>query len=243
MPADRKAVDGTAWVTGASSGIGAAVAAGLAARGRRVLGLARRIDKIETAGGVEAAALDLGDLDAVPGRLDRLLRERGVPDVAVLAAGKGLLGALEEASYRQIRALVDLDLTAQILIARALVPAMKRRGRGDLVFIGSEAALRGRRRGAVYCAAKFGLRGFAQALREECATAGLRISTVHPGPVRTDFFAGLEVEPGPEPEHALDPEDVARAVCDVLELPASAVVDEVVLSPRVAQVRRRKRPR
>ncbi|MEO1085662.1 MAG: SDR family oxidoreductase, partial [Acidobacteriota bacterium] len=185
---------------------------------------------------------DLDDLDGLPPQLDRLLRERGAPNIAVLAAGKGMLGALEEASYRQIRSLIDVDLTAQILIARALVPAMKRRGRGDLVFIGSEAALQGRRRGAIYCAAKFGLRGFAQALREECATAGLRISTVHPGPVRTPFFDGLEIEPGPAPEHALEPEDVARAVCDLLELPPSAVVDEVVLSPRVAQVRRRKRP-
>ena len=230
----------TAWVTGASSGIGAAVVERLLAGGWQVVGTARDASRVGVRPALRAVSLDLQDLDALPLRLDALVRELGAPDAAVLAAGAGLLGALEESSFAQIRRLVDLDLTAQIFLARALVPAMKRRRRGDLVFLGSEAALRGRRRGSVYCAAKFGLRGLAQALREECATSGVRVSIVHPGTVRTPFFDGLEIEPGREPANALEPADVAAAVDHVLSLPATAVVDEIALTPRVQQVRRRR---
>ena len=229
-----------AWVTGASSGIGAAVANRLLEGSWRVLGTSRSVDRLPTQPGFDAESLDLEDLEGLPGRLGELLREHGTPDAAVLAAGVGLLGALEESSFQQIRRLIDVDLTAQIFIARALLPAMKRQGRGDLVLIGSEASLQGRRRGSVYCAAKFGLRGLAQALREECATSGVRVSIVHPGTVRTPFFDDLEIEPGPEPVHALEPDAVAAAVLYVLSLPPEAVVDEITLSPRVQQVRHRR---
>ena len=234
-----------AWVTGASSGIGAAVATRLLESGWRVLGTSRSLDRLSAQPSLEGErfdgeSLDLEDLETLPNRLDEMLREYGPPEVAVLAAGVGLLGALEESSFQQIRRVIDVNLTAQIFIARALLPPMKRQGRGDLVLIGSEASLQGRRRGSVYCAAKFGLRGLAQALREECATSGVRVSIVHPGTVRTPFFDDLEIEPGPEPKHALEPSDVATAVEHVLSLPPEAVVDEIMLSPRVQQVRRRR---
>ena len=229
-----------AWVTGASSGIGAAVATRLLENDWRVLATSRSLDRLPTQPVFDRECLDLEDLESLPNRLDELLRQHGTPDAAVLAAGVGMLGALEESSFQQIRRLIDVDLTAQIFIARALLPAMKRQGRGDLVLIGSEASLQGRRRGSVYCAAKFGLRGLTQALREECATSGVRVSIVHPGTVRTPFFDELEIEPGPEPVHALDPDDVAAAVLHVLSLPPEAVVDEIKLSPRVQQVRRRR---
>lgn len=230
-----------AWVSGATSGIGAAVAERFLGDGWRVLGIARRAADLESHPQMTPAPIDLEDLDRLPTQLEALVREYGPPDAAVLAAGRGLLGALEEASYRQIRQLIDVGLTAQIFFARALLPAMKRRGRGDVVFIGSEASLQGRRRGSVYCAAKFGLRGLAQALREECATAGVRVSIVHPGTVRTPFFDDLEIEPGPEAEHALAADDVAAAVLHTLALPPDVVVDEIIISPRVQQVRRRRR--
>ena len=99
------------------------------------------------------------------------------------------------------------------------------------MFLGSEAALRGSRNGAVYCAAKFGLRGLAQALRDECTRGGVGVSIVHPGLVRTPFFDDLPIEPGSEPEEALSPEDVAAAVGYLLCQPPSLVVDEINLSP------------
>jgi len=224
-----------ALVTGASSGIGLAVARHLLEEGWRVLGVARDLSKAELPGQLaerfEGVELDLADLDALPARLGELARSHTDLDALVLAAGRGEFGSLEEFSYPAIRSLVDLDFTSQAFVARAFLPAMKRRGRGDLVFLGSEAGLRGARRGAVYCAAKFALRGFAQALRAECAKSGVRVTIVHPGMVRTPFFDELDFAPGAAEENALAAEDVARTLALVLDLPPRAVVDEIELSP------------
>jgi short-subunit dehydrogenase len=109
------------------------------------------------------------------------------------------------------------------------------------VLIGSEAALRGSRYGSIYCAAKFGLRGLAQALRQEAATAGVAVSIVNPGMVRTGFFDELDFVPGERPENALEPADVAEAVWLAVSTRAGAVVDEIDLSPLSRVVRKKRR--
>lgn len=219
-------------ITGATSGIGKAISEELLARGYEVLGLGRRAGVAPLAAdGFRGLALDLSDLESLPGRLEDLAREFPEIDAVVLSAGRGMLGGLEQASYRQIRDLIDLDLTSQIFVARAFLPRLKRRGRGDLVFMGSEAALAGSRNGSVYCAAKFALRGLALSLRDECARSGVRVSIVHPGVVRTPFFDDLPIAPGTEPGEALEPGDVAAAVAFLLTQPPGMVIDELSLSP------------
>jgi NADP-dependent 3-hydroxy acid dehydrogenase YdfG len=101
----------------------------------------------------------------------------------------------------------------------------------DVIFMASEAAHKTSKNGAVYCAAKFGLRGFAQALRQEGAASGVRVSTVSPGFVRTPFFTDLDFEPGPEPEHAIAPETVAETVAHILTAAPHVVFDEIRLTP------------
>ena len=219
-------------VTGATSGIGRAISDAALARGHRVVGVGRDWAKSGAPHPeLVREKLDLADLDALPDALNSLGRRHPDIDALVCCAGAGRFGHLEEISYSQIRELMDLDFTAQAFCARAFVPAFKRAGAGDLVFIGSEAALRGSRQGSVYCAAKFALRGFAQALRAECAAAGVRVALVNPGMARTPFFADLGFAPGPAPEHALDPATVAAAVLHALEAPPGACIDEINLSP------------
>lgn len=228
-----------ALVTGASSGIGRAIAERLLADGHAVVGVGRDAARLDLDGDAfSPEVLDLADLDALPSRLDELARRHPDVDALVLAAGRGALGGLESFAYREIRALVDLDFTAQAFFARAFLPGMKRRGRGDLLFLGSEAALRGARQGSIYCAAKFALRGFAQALREECSKSGVRVTILHPGMVRTPFFDDLPIAPGGDADNALAPEDVAAAAALALSLPPGAVVDEIALSPLKKVVRK-----
>ena len=100
------------------------------------------------------------------------------------------------------------------------------------MIIGSEAALRGGRRGSLYCAAKFALRGFAQSMREETAASGIRVVLVNPGMVRTGFHENLDFRPGQEPEQHLLPSDVAAAVSLALDARVGAVIDEIDLSPQ-----------
>jgi 3-hydroxy acid dehydrogenase/malonic semialdehyde reductase len=227
----------TALITGASSGIGAAIATALLREHWRVVGIARNFSKFAPDGDFHPESLDLADLDDLPERLSVLSARHPAVDAVILGAGQGRFGSLEEFSYAQIRALTDLNFTSQAYVVRAFLPLLKRRGGGNLVFIGSEAALRGSRKGSVYCAGKFALRGFAQALREECGKSGVRVAVINPGMVKTPFFDGLDFEPGADESHYLTPEDVAEAALLVLNARASAVIDEINLSPRNRVVR------
>jgi len=226
-------------VAGSSSGIGAAISARLLELGFTVVGMARRPQSdVE---GLVPVQIDLSRLDHLPDQLDRLASVHADTSVLVLCAGRGDFGSLEELSYDRIRALVELNLIAHLYLCRAFLPGMKRRGRGHVVVVGSEAALRGRRAGTVYCATKFGLRGMGQALRDEVARSGVRVTQIHPGMVGTPFFDPLDFEPGGDEENQLVPSDVADAVELAVEARRGTVFDEIELSPLKRVVRKKER--
>lgn len=229
---------GNVIVSGASSGIGRAISSRLLQAGYRVTGIARDFSKFPCdEPHFTPVCMDLADLDTLPAALDELGRQQTAIDGLVCCAGSGRFGSLEEFSPAQIRALLDLNLTSQLYLVRALLPGMKQRGSGNIIFMGSEAALAGGKRGAVYSAAKFGLRGLAQALRQECAASGLRVSIINPGMVQTPFFNALDFRPGEEPDNYILPEDVAAAVQLVIEAREGTVFDEINLSPQKKVVR------
>ena len=108
---------------------------------------------------------------------------------------------------------------------------MKKHKAGRVVFIGSEAALKGSQQGSLYNSAKFGLRGFSQAIREDCSKSKIHVSIVNPGMVRTAFFENLSFTPGKDPSQAIEPYDVAKVVLGILEMREGTVIDEINLSP------------
>ena len=226
------AIDGHYLVTGASRGIGCAIARGILQVGGRVSGLSRTGGELQETIAFEHLACDFFNLNALPQRLRSIRKAIGGLDGLILNAGYGRFGALEEFSAAQIRELIDVNLTSQILVAREFLPLLKRRKSGDVIIIGSEAALKGGQRGAVYSATKFALRGFAQSLREECAASGVRVTLVNPGMVQTGFFAGQNFRPSPEAGCYLLPEDVADAVLFILDARPGFCFDEINLSPQ-----------
>ena len=221
-------------VTGASAGIGRAVCETRLEAGDRVVGLARDFGKFPCQGltGFDAVEIDLADLDALPGRLAGIAAAHPEIDALVCNAGEAVFGHLEQFSYDRIRRALDLNFTSQVFLVRAFLPGFRRHGKGDVVMIGSEAAVKGGRRGSLYSAAKFALRGFAQSVREETAASGIRVALVNPGMVRTAFHENLEFRPGSEPGQHLLPVDVAAAVSLVLDARGGAVIDEIDLSPQ-----------
>ncbi len=229
-------------VLGASRGIGHAICQRLLAEGLEVVGAARRFaPEDHRRPGFHPVTLDLADLDTLPTRLHEIQAAHPCIDTLVCCAGRGRFGCLEEFSYSQMDELMALNFMSHAYAARAFLPALKRKGEGLILFIGSEAALAGRQKGSMYCASKFALRGLAQALREECARSGVRISLINPGMVKTDFFAELDFAPGAEEDQHLLAEDVAEVVAGILALRPGAVVDEINLSPlkRVVEFGRR----
>ncbi|MDH3535047.1 MAG: SDR family NAD(P)-dependent oxidoreductase [Gammaproteobacteria bacterium] len=226
----------TVLITGASSGIGLATAQRLLEQGYRVIGISRRgqVDELDHPG-FTALALDLDNLEQVE-RHTRQLLKTNVVDCFVHAAGQGLFGSIEQFSVVQIERLLRINLASAMVICRNLVPAFRRRGKGRIVFIGSESALAAGRKGALYCASKFGLRGFCLSLREDCAGAGVQVSLVNPGMVRSPFFDDLDFAPGALPENAIAVADVADIVAQILQSSDDIVIDEVNLSPRVKSI-------
>jgi NADP-dependent 3-hydroxy acid dehydrogenase YdfG len=237
MSAKRKML-----LTGAGGGIGRSIASLLLSSDWRIVGVGRDPARPGfSQKEFSQATIDLSDLEHLPEQLRLLASEHEDIDSVVCAAGVGRFGSLEEFSYQQIRELIDINLTSQLYVVRAFLPLLKRRGRGDVVLIGSEAALAGGARGAVYSATKFALRGFCQSLRQESAAAGIRVTLINPGMVRTDFFDQLDFEPGEDLAHAIVPEDIAVAVKMVLSARAETVFDEINLSPLKKVVRRKHR--
>ncbi len=222
-----------ALISGSSSGIGLAATRRLLQQGYRVVGLSRRGQVEEFADrDFIPVSLDFADPAELDAGLAELLAQHAF-DCFIHAAGQGHFGSIEQFSVAQIVASIELNLTSALVICRGLVPQMRRRGQGQLLFIGSESALSAGRKGALYSAAKFGLRGFCQALREDCAADGIRVSLINPGMVRSPFFEGLGFAPGDAAENAIDVDDVARILLQILDSSSDIVIDEINLSPRV----------
>ncbi|PID61058.1 MAG: short-chain dehydrogenase [Gammaproteobacteria bacterium] len=226
-----------ALVTGTSRGIGRAIAERLLTRGHAVVGLARGSADIAHPAFHEVT-IDLADLVSLPGRIDGILAEHPI-DALICNAGAGRFGTLETFSARQIEAAIALNLVSPLVVCRQCVARLRQTPRSDIVFIGSESALRAKRQGSLYSAAKFGLRGAAQALRDELAGSNCHVGIVQPGMVRSSFFDTLNFEPGPETAHALVPSDVADAVMQLLDAPDHAIIEELVVKPRQHVVNKR----
>jgi NADP-dependent 3-hydroxy acid dehydrogenase YdfG len=218
-------------VTGASGGIGKAITKRLLKHGHRVVAIGRDFSQLSDTDGLDKRHLDLASLDSLPTHLGSITHDHPDLDGAILNAGSGRFGNIEEFSYQQISDLVTINLLQHLFVARALVPLLKQTNRGDLVVIGSEAALTGGRKGAVYSACKFALRGFAQSLRAECSSSGVRVCLINPGMVDTGFYDALNFKPGDLAENALQGDEIADAVMLALDARAGVVFDEINLNP------------
>lgn len=221
-----------ALVTGASSGIGLEVCRRLRSLGYRIIGIARHFDAESKRICDHAIEQDLSDIEQLPEFFASLAKQYPSTSLLVANAGRGLFGSVEELSARDIADLVNLNLTSQILLARAFVPLFKSNRRGDLIFLGSEATHQAGRKGTAYCASKFGLRGFAQALRQEVANRGIRVCLINPGLVDTPFYDLLNFRPGQQEGQFLTAEDVADTVEWVLKSSSGMVLDEINLTAR-----------
>jgi NAD(P)-dependent dehydrogenase (short-subunit alcohol dehydrogenase family) len=194
----------TILVTGGSSGIGLATAAALAARGDRVFATIRKGEdraRIEAIG-ARALILDLADADSVRRGLDELFAAAGQVDAVVHNAGYGQYGALEDVSRERLGAQFEANVFGAHQINLRVLPGMRARGAGRIVFVSSVLGLVAMRYRGAYVASKFALEGMADTLRLELAGSGIEVALVEPGPISTRFRAnalaafraGIDVE-------------------------------------------------
>ncbi|HEY6777696.1 MAG TPA: SDR family NAD(P)-dependent oxidoreductase [Thermoleophilaceae bacterium] len=205
-------------LTGASGGIGRAVARALHGRGARVLLSGRRTEALEglraeLGGNAEILEADLAEKADVAALAERA----GAVDVLVANAGLPASGRLERFTAEEIDRALDVNLRAPIQLTRALVPGMVERGRGHVVFVSSLSGKVASARSALYSATKFGLRGFAGGLREDLHGGGVGVTVVFPSFIRD---AGMFADTGvklPPWVGTRSPDDVAQAVLRGIE--------------------------
>ena len=221
-----------AIVTGSTSGIGREITLKLLQSEIKVVGLGRDHRKFEPGfEGYFPVTIDLLDFDRIARLIPKILREYSNIDILISNAGYGDFRRLENFSVKQICEFVNLNLTSHILLCRHLVSHMKVGGSGDIIVLGSEASLAGKKNASLYSAAKFGLRGFTQSLRDECGNTGVRVCLVNPGLVRSPFFKDLNFEPGHDDNNAIESEDIAKVVLDIINMRKGTIIDEINLSP------------
>jgi short-subunit dehydrogenase len=208
-----------ALLTGATGGLGRAIATAMAARGATLVLSARGREALEEqaadlpGSGHTVVPADLAE----PGAAERLAEEAGGVEVLVANAGLPAAGWLTDFSAEQVSRALRVNLEAPMLLARALYPAMVERGAGHLVFISSLAGKAASPRTSIYNATKFGLRGFALGLRPDLSRLGVGVSLVSPGFIRE---AGMFAEAGAKPPPGMGtarPEQVGAGVVKAIE--------------------------
>jgi short-subunit dehydrogenase len=206
----------TALLTGATGGIGQAIARALAGRGASLILTGRRLELLEPLAaelGARSLAVDLADRAAA----ERLAAEAGVVDILVANAALPGSGKLASFSVEEIDRALDVNLRAPIVLTHALLPSMLERDRGQLVYISSLSGKAVAPGTAIYTASKFGLRGFAGSLRADLHGTGVGVSTVLPGFIRdAGMFAETDVKL-PAGVGTRTPQDVAEAVVKAIE--------------------------
>jgi NAD(P)-dependent dehydrogenase (short-subunit alcohol dehydrogenase family) len=225
-------------VTGASQGLGAAIARALArefpgarlalvARSVRNLAAVARSCRMGRDGVVATFACDVTDAVAVGAMAADVRKRLGVPSVLVNNAGKFLGRPFLETTAAEFEGQLNVNLRSAFLVSRAFVPAMARRGSGDVINISSIAGRQAYPNGAAYCAAKYGLTGLSAVMRSELKARGVRVCCVHPGATWTPSWQGS----GISPRRMMPADDVAAAIVAVVRLGPRTVVEEIVLRP------------
>jgi short-subunit dehydrogenase len=220
----------TALLSGATGGIGRAIAKALAARGTRVVLSARKVEALEELArslpgdGHRTVVADLAD----EGAAERLVGDAGDIDVLVANAALPASGLLEDFSQEEIGRALRVNLEAPVRMTRELLPAWRERGSGHFVYVSSLSGIAASPRSSLYSATKFGLRGFALGVRADLRPTGASASVVLPGFIRD---AGMFAESGAKPPGGLgtsSPEEVAEAVLGAIERDRA----EVEVAPR-----------
>lgn len=238
------------WVTGASSGIGAAIAKGLSARGAKLILSGRNVDSLEAvaqqlAGESLILPFEATDFDALPAIIEKAQNWAGPIYGLVNNAGISQRSLAIETDFSVYQRIVNVDLLAPIALTQHLLPAMVREGTGQIIGISSVAGIAGVPLRSAYCAAKHGLTGYHDSVRAENEHLGVKVLVVQPGSVRTDVSRNALSADGSrrgESDKAIDngmpPEEAAAAILAAVDAGTRELLLATGVEAQIAQLRR-----
>lgn len=228
-----------ALITGASSGIGRSTALAFAKAGIDVALVSRSLDQLEGVaaeirhhgGHASVYSIDLAAVAAVQAQITALLNEFGPVDILINNAGMGYTGSLTDTSLEDWQRVFDLNVASILQCIQAILPGMRDRQQGVIVNVASIAAHQAFPGWGAYCASKAALLALSKVLAAEERTNGIRVVTVSPGAVNTPIWDTATVQADFDRSAMLTPDIVADSILHAVQLPSSAVIEELVIMP------------
>ena len=226
----------TALVTGASRGIGFAIARKLGQMGAKVAICARDSGKLEDAAArlrndgvvVLAATADVASAAEIASLVTKAEKSLGSIEILVNNAGIGYFGPVQEADEKNWDSVLDTNLKSVFLLSKAVAPGMIERRTGHIINIGSLAGKNAFKNGSIYCASKWGLMGLTECMAEDLREYGIRVSVICPGSVATEFGSPASKK---NPQKMLQPDDIAHAVEMLVTQATQSFISELLIRP------------
>lgn len=220
-------------ITGAGSGLGASLALKYADMGYHVTLLGRTVSKLRhiadkmTSDNVSVYTLDVSSAEEVRSVFTQIKEDIGNIDVLVNNAGVGIFDDAENISPDSVDQVIDINLKGTIYCTQAVLPEMKERNDGTIIQVVSTAGMKGKASESVYCASKFGVRGFTESIVKELKETDIRILAAYMGGMKTNFWDDIYTEE--EIKHLMDPEDVADIILENVKVRPYLTVPEIVI--------------
>lgn len=221
-------------LTGASSGLGAAMAQALVNKGADVYGLARntkKLDEIKKHLGKQfiPVEMDVCDEKKMESWITKTFSKENLPDVLINNAGIGGFKKIDEMSSQEWVNMVNTNLNGMYFITSKIVPLLKEnKAVTHILNIGSILGTVGREESSAYCTTKFGVQGFSDSLFKELRNFGIKVSCINPGSIETDFFKSSGIEAH---DNMLHPKELADTIIHVLETPDNMLINELTVRP------------
>ncbi len=224
----------TAIVTGASSGLGAAISEALIKNGAKVYGLARNIKSLQSLESklgdhFISVPLDLTNRETVERWISETFSENNSPDILINNAGVGLFGKIDEMPAEEWLTMINTNLNGMYYITSQVAGLMKKSEEvAHIINIGSILGSTGRAESAAYCATKFGMRGFSDALFKELRFFNIKVTCFNPGSIDTHFFESSGIDAH---HNMLQPKDLANSLVHILQTPDNMLISDITVRP------------
>ncbi|MFA5297297.1 MAG: SDR family oxidoreductase [Lutibacter sp.] len=223
-----------AIITGASSGLGAALSSALVEKGATVYGLARNVEKLndiqnKIGNKFIPVAMDITKQNAIASWMKNTFSDAHLPDILINNAGVGYFRKIDELSLEEWHEMINTNLNGTFYLTSSIVPMMKQNPNVcHIVNIGSIMGKTTRIEGAAYSATKYGMQGFSESLFKELRGDGIKVTCVNPGSIDTGFFKDSGIKAN---HNMLQPNEIAALIVHLLETPDNLLVDEITLRP------------
>lgn len=225
-------------ITGAGSGLGAALARRYSELGHQICLLGRSEEKLTTTAeslspGAMVYPVNVASKAEVAETISAISREVGPIDILINSAGVIEMGLAETLTEEAVHQMIDINLKGTIFVTQAVLPEMKQRNQGTIANVISTAGREGKVNESVYCASKFGVRGFTEALLAEVQDTAIHIFAAYMGGMKTEFWEGIF--PEEQTINLMDPDDVADLILDALTSRSNLTVTEMTIKNKITR--------